>query len=124
MGKSRRAWAAVVEISLLRVNSSNQDDTQGLILFCGPDEHGPTGGGRNDLRIRFSTDGARTWQDGPLLHTGPAAYSDLVQIRPDGDEVGILFEAGDSPSKKCNRIEFLIHRTQSLAATGGSARRL
>jgi len=58
-----------------------------------------------------------------LLHTGPAAYSDLVQIQPEGDEIGILFEAGDLPSKKCDRIGFVIHRTKSLAANGGSARR-
>jgi len=65
----------------------------GLILFSAPDSDGPSGPGRSDLRIRFSTDEAETWQDGPLIHVGPAAYSDMVSL--DEETVGVLFEAGD-----------------------------
>ena len=75
----------VVQSALLRVNPS-------MILFSGPDENGPTGKGRSDLRLRLSADEAQSWQDGPLIHTGPAAYSDMVVI--DEQHIGVLFEAG------------------------------
>lgn len=75
----------VVQSSLLRVS----DD---LILFCGPDENGPSGKGRSDLRIRYSKDDTKTWQDGPLIHTGPAAYSDMVLV--DEGSIAVLYEAG------------------------------
>ncbi len=75
----------VVQAALLRA-------TPDLILFSGPDNSGPSGEGRSDLRIRYSKDEAETWQDGPLIHTGPAAYSDMVMVKE--DTVGILFEAG------------------------------
>ena len=64
----------VVQCALLRAS----DD---LILFSGPDDNGPSGKGRSDLRLRLSKDEANSWQDGPLLHTGPAAYSDMVLNR-------------------------------------------
>ena len=76
----------VVQAALLRANPD-------LILFSGPDNNGPSGEGRSDLRIRYSTDEAESWLDGPLVHTGPAAYSDMAMV---GDRtVGVLFEGGD-----------------------------
>ncbi len=85
----------VVQCSLLSVYSTTDGDDSDLILFCGPDDNGPTGAGRSDLRLRYSTDAAAlTWQDGPLIHTGPAAYSDMTRI--DEDHIGILYEAGDA----------------------------
>ena len=88
----------VVQCALLRV-------AEDLIVFSGPDENGPSGNGRSDLRLRYSTDEAKSWNDGPLIHTGPAAYSDLVLIT---DEiVGVLFENGDPGGKNANqRISF------------------
>jgi sialidase-1 len=98
----------VVQCALLRV----ADD---LIVFSGPDENGPSGEGRSDLRIRFSTDEARTWQDGPLIHSGPAAYSDLVLIS-DGT-LGILFENGDAGQKSpYQRIDFAIVERDQITA--------
>jgi len=41
-----------------------------------------------------SSDGARTWSVGRLLHIGPSAYSDLCRL-PDG-RLGCLYEAGDN----------------------------
>lgn len=76
----------VVQCALLRIH----DD---LHLFSGPDDDGPSGKGRSDLRLRYSTDGAQTWKDGPLIHTGPAAYSDMVLM--DDSTVGVIFEAGE-----------------------------
>ncbi len=80
----------VVQSSLLRLST-------GEVVFCGPDENGPTGKGRSDLRLRLSTDLAArtsdaTWSDGPIVHVGPAAYSDLVEVN-DG-QLGILYECG------------------------------
>lgn len=84
----------VVQCSLLRVRSTAAGDASDLILFCGPDEDGPTGPGRSDLRLRYSTNEADTWYDGRLIHIGPAAYSDMTLI--DTDHIGILYEAGDA----------------------------
>jgi len=89
----------VVQCAMLRVSDE-------LILFSGPDDSGPTGKGRSDLRIRLSTDQANTWHDGPLLHTGPAGYSDMVLISD--QTVGVIFEAGDAGQKNTyQRIVFV-----------------
>ena len=78
---------------------------KGLIVFSGPDENGPTGKGRSDLRLRYSTDQTKSWKDGPLIHVGPAAYSDLVLVSE--GIIGVLFEAGDKGQKNSyQRIEF------------------
>ncbi|MCA9063559.1 MAG: exo-alpha-sialidase, partial [Planctomycetaceae bacterium] len=96
----------VVQCSLLRVRSTSTGDSGNLIVFCGPDDNGPTGSGRSDLRLRFSTDETVSWHDGPLLHTGPAAYSDQVLVTK--SELGVLFECGDAGQKNAyQRIDFL-----------------
>ena len=93
----------VVQCALLKVSDE-------LILFSGPDSNGPTGEGRSDLRIRYSTDQAKSWTDGPLIHTGPAAYSDLVMV--DSKTVGVLFESGKK--KPYERIQFAPIRVGDL----------
>lgn len=80
----------VVQCALLRAGP-------GLILFSGPDTSGPSEYRRSNLRVRFSRDEAETWKDGPLLHDGPAAYSDMVMIGKEA--VGFLYEAGDRGSR-------------------------
>lgn len=86
---------------------------KGLILFSGPDEDGPTGKGRSDLRLRYSTDEARSWSDGPLIHEGPAAYSDMVVVS--ADMIGVLFEAGDAgQSSPYQRISFAIVKRHQI----------
>jgi sialidase-1 len=88
----------VVQCSLLRASEK-------LIVFSGPDTDGPSGKGRSDLRLRFSTDQAESWVDGPLIHLGPAAYSDLVLV--DQDVIGVLFENGDPSGRNSSqRISF------------------
>jgi sialidase-1 len=37
---------------------------------------------REKLLIRLSRDGGATWSDGPLLHAGAAAYSDVAELAP------------------------------------------
>lgn len=94
----------VVQCALLRAASTKNGDDRNLILFSGPDENGPTGKGRSDLRIRYSTDETKTWQDGPLIHVGPAAYSDMVML--DKNKVGIMFEANMNGKSAYERIAF------------------
>lgn len=96
--------APVVQCSLLRVLSTKAGDTRDLILFCGPDDNGPTGPGRSDLRLRLSSDETASWTDGPLLHAGPAAYSDMVIVAP--GQVGILYEAGPPGGSPYETIQF------------------
>jgi sialidase-1 len=94
-----------VQCSLLRAASTVDGDDLDLILFSGPDESGPSGKGRSDLRLRYSTDETLTWHDGPLIHEGPAAYSDMVRL--DKRQVGILFEAGRKGGSRYDQIGFV-----------------
>jgi len=48
---------------------------------------------RQDLTILLSFDEGKTWTQRTVLHSGPAAYSDLVKL--DGERVGVLYEAGE-----------------------------
>jgi sialidase-1 len=95
----------VVQCALLRAASTASGDQRNLILFSGPDEDGPSGKGRSDLRLRYSLDETATWHDGPLIHEGPAAYSDMVRLAV--DSFGVLFEAGVKGQKGHNRIVFV-----------------
>jgi sialidase-1 len=49
---------------------------------------------REQMTVRLSADRCRTWSAGKLLHSGPAAYSDLA-LAADG-RVGCLYERGDT----------------------------
>lgn len=93
----------VVQSALLRALSTADGDQRDLILFSGPDENGPSGKGRSDLRLRYSTDEAATWNDGPLIHVGPAAYSDMVELEK--GVFGIVFEAGEK--KRYDEIRYV-----------------
>ncbi|MEZ6075738.1 MAG: sialidase family protein [Pirellulaceae bacterium] len=65
--------------------------------------------------MRYSVDETLTWHDGPLIHQGPAAYSDMVCL--DSDRIGILFESGPEGGGKCDRIEFVVYDLSGLEAT-------
>jgi sialidase-1 len=95
----------VVQCALLRAASTANGDKLDLILFSGPDEDGPSGKGRSDLRLRYSIDETLTWHDGPLIHEGPAAYSDMVLLK--AGRFAVLFEAGPQGQKRHNRISFV-----------------
>ncbi len=111
----------VVQSALLRAESTVAGDARNLILFSGPDESGPSGKGRSDLRIRFSSDESRTWQDGPLIHEGRAAYSDMVRLA--SNEYGVLFEVGKD-QQQYDRIVFTRFTQGNLkvAASGAPSR--
>lgn len=61
-----------------------------LLVFSGPADPDE----RRAMTLRVSRDDGRTWRSGPRLTTGPAAYSDLVQL--DADTIGVLYETGSS----------------------------
>jgi len=51
---------------------------------------------RENMTVRASLDGGRTWPSRRTLHAGPSAYSCLAAL-PDGD-MAIVYEAGkESP---------------------------
>ena len=102
----------VVQCALFRAASMLDGDDRDLILFSGPDENGPSGKGRSDLRLRYSTDETATWHDGPLIHEGPAAYSDMVGLST--GHIGILFEAGSKGGKRYDRIDFVRFRLTDM----------
>lgn len=53
----------------------------------------PASTNRDRMTIRMSVDGGATWPHAKLIHAGPAAYSDLVQL--DENTVGLLYERGE-----------------------------
>ena len=59
------------------------------ILFINPASESS----REKLTLKISYDQAQTWSDSLLLHSGPAAYSDLTVIKK--GRVGCLYEAGE-----------------------------
>ena len=64
---------------------SDSDD----LLFCNAASLS-----RRNLTIRRSNDGGATWSESIVVHEGPAAYSDLVQI--DDKTIGCLYEFGET----------------------------
>lgn len=75
----------VVQGSVLRLQRVGD-----RLVYAGPAD--PTA--RRTLQLRYSPDGGATWTGGPVLHDGPAAYSDLVEAG--GRTLGVLYENGDT----------------------------
>lgn len=63
-------------------------DAQGGILFSNP-----ASDKRERMTLRLSRDDADSWSASRVLHSGPSAYSDLVNL-PDG-LIGCLYERGE-----------------------------
>jgi len=57
---------------------------------------------RENLTVKLSSDGGRSWTAGRALHRGPAAYSTVIPLR-DG-AIGVLYERGERIS--IERITF------------------
>jgi sialidase-1 len=108
----------VVQCAMLRGWSTLESDPFNVVLFSGPDERGPSGAGRSDLRIRFSTDEGGSWVEGPLLHVGPAAYSDMARVADNA--VAILFECGSSGGNAYERIDCIRLRLDDFTSTARS----
>jgi sialidase-1 len=75
--------------SLVRVADSWREG-RSLVLFCNP-----ASAQRDTLTVRASVDECRTWTDGTVLESGPAAYSDLaVTHGAAGAAAHCLYERG------------------------------
>jgi sialidase-1 len=60
---------------------------------------------RQNMAVRLSRDGGRSWSDARPLYEGPAAYSSLA-VLPDG-KIGCLYERGDrGPYEKLTFARF------------------
>lgn len=76
----------VCQASIVRYSFDTKDGKD-RILFSNPASKK-----RENMTIRLSYDGCRTWPVAKTLHPGPAAYSDLA-ILP-GGQIACLYEAG------------------------------
>ncbi|QDS98806.1 sialidase family protein [Adhaeretor mobilis] len=77
-----------VQGSVLRVAAVDEGDDHNEILFSNPAHTNA----RRKLTVRSSFDETKTWNKGKLIHRGPSAYSDLVELN-DG-AAGLLYEHG------------------------------
>ena len=72
----------------------------GQLLFANP-----ASTRRENMTVRLSSDGGRSWPAARSLHAGPAAYSDLAVLP--GGELCCLYESGDSqPYKRLTLARF------------------
>jgi sialidase-1 len=78
----------VVQNSLVRIAATDRGDKQNILVYSGPGHPKE----RRDLTILASTDDAKTWGRKTVIHFGPVAYSDLVNL--DDEKIGVLYEAG------------------------------
>lgn len=63
---------------------------------------------RENLTVKLSYDGARTWKDSRVLHAGPAAYSTVQPL--DDRTIAVLYEAGDrSPYERITYARFPVN---------------
>ena len=62
--------------------------TNDLLAFSNPNSKT----NRERMTIQLSFDKAKSWSNNILLHDGPSAYSNLVQLN--SEEIGCLFEGG------------------------------
>ena len=76
----------IYQTGIVRYNPAGDD--QNLVLFANP-----ASVTREQLRVKVTQDEYRTWNQGGLIHAGPAAYSDLV-IAPNG-LICCFYERGD-----------------------------
>jgi BNR repeat-like domain/Concanavalin A-like lectin/glucanases superfamily len=80
------------QAALLRLSARDEGDDANRIVYSSPAHPAA----REAMTIRSSHDEARTWEtweEGKVIHWGPSAYSDLVEI--DDGVVGLAYEAGD-----------------------------
>jgi sialidase-1 len=96
----------VVENSLIRLAAKDQGDKENMLIYCGPGDAKQ----RRDLTLLVSGDEAKTWGRETVIHSGPAAYSDLVKL--DDRKFGVLYEAG---KKLYGEILFQVVKVDDLS---------
>ena len=70
------------------------------LLFCNP----ASTTNRENLTLRSSPDGGKSWNEGVVITPSLAAYSDVVVLK--SGDVGVLFETGEKSAYE--RIELVI----------------
>jgi len=66
---------------------------------------------RVNMCVRVSYDNGQSWPESVILHSGPAAYSDLVVLR--NGTIGCLFEAGENgPYEKIVYSKLVLENTK------------
>lgn len=76
----------ICQASLQRYQFANEG--QSILLFSNPASKTH----RENMTLRASYDDGKTWSKSLLIHSGHAAYSDLVRLP--NDAIGMLYEAG------------------------------
>jgi sialidase-1 len=84
----RNITSPVVQNSLIRLAAIDHGDSRNILVYCGPGH--PTE--RRDLTMLLSFDEGKSWERKTVIHSGPAAYSDLVKL--DGHQFGVIYEGG------------------------------
>ncbi len=83
----------VCQASLIRLGQARNT----VLLFSNP-----AATTRSNMTVRLSPDDGKTWSASRLIHAGPSAYSNLVEL--DARTVGLLYESGEAGPYE--RIEF------------------
>lgn len=81
-------FSPVVQNSLIRFAATDQGDDRNLLVYCGPGDPQD----RRDLTVLVSHDESKLWTQKTVIHSGPAAYCDLVKLNR--KRFGVLYEAG------------------------------
>ena len=76
----------ICQASMINIRRPFKKD---LIAFSNPNSKKS----REKMTIQFSFDKSKTWARKILIHDGPSAYSNLIQLN--NSEIGCLFEGGD-----------------------------
>lgn len=92
----------VCQASLLRAGSGSG----AVLLFANP-----ASVERRNLTVRLSRDGGRTWPVSRVIHAGPAAYSNLVELGKGW--IGLLYERGaEQPYETISLARFRLDSLQ------------
>ncbi|MFN6374608.1 MAG: exo-alpha-sialidase [Chitinophagia bacterium] len=75
----------VCQASMIRLWN---DRKKPVLVFSNPASHKK----RENMTIRWSYDQGKSWRFSQLIHAGPAAYSNLVELTT--GKIGLLFEGG------------------------------
>jgi len=81
----------VCQASTFTIPAAKTPDGREWLLFCNP-----AGKKRENLTIKVSFDGGKSWPLGRLIHAGPTAYSCMTSV--DENAIGLLYECGESAS--------------------------
>jgi sialidase-1 len=95
----------VVQNSCIRLGAKDRGDSRNALIYCGAGDAKQ----RRDLTVLVSFDEGKTWGRKTVIHSGPAAYCDLVRLGH--ERVGVLFEAG---RKLYDEIDFASFEVDEL----------